>query len=468
MQSIIKINKLELIYSGQILFENFSYMVSKGERIAIIGDNGSGKSSLLKLLAACNELPISGISSDESLAISYVPQIITEYEKLSGGQRFNRVLSNALARYPDVLLLDEPTNHLDHNNRKSLLSMLKHSFATLIVVSHDRELLELSFDTLWHIHDGEVSVFHGRYSDYLTVLAQEKGKLERQVGMFDKVKKKQHLDLMKEQQRAKTSRGQGEKSITNRKWPTITSGAKARRAEITSGKKNSILNREKALINQQIKELWQSEELNYRFTLPAMVTNKVLVSVNDGKCRYFGAEFELANINFTLEYRQRLAIRGSNGSGKSTLVQAIMGNPLIEKKGEWVTPLTHQIAYLDQHYSTLPQEGTVIGYILDLAPDLSYLEIRDFLNKFLFRKNEEVEKPIEVLSGGEKARLSFAIIALQEPKLLILDEITNNIDLRTRTYITNLLKNYPGALVVISHDRHFLDEIGITCLIELG
>ncbi len=170
----------------------------------------------------------------------------------------------------------------------------------------------------------------------------------------------------------------------------------------------------------------------------------------------------LKQINLNIFGNERVAILGGNGSGKSTLIKAIMGNENIWREGEWLVPKPADIAILDQHYTNLPRENTVIGYVADIMPSWSHQECRTFLNKFLFRKNEEVNNQIKFLSGGELVRLSLATIALKEPKLLILDEITNNIDLTTREHIIQVLNSYPGAMVVISHDSIFLEQIKIT------
>lgn len=151
-----------------------------------------------------------------------------------------------------------------------------------------------------------------------------------------------------------------------------------------------------------------------------------------------------------------------NGSGKSTLVKAILGDNSIIKQGEWILPRSQEIGYLDQHYGTLSQDMTVFDTLSALLRDRSYLDIRIHLNDFLFRKNEEVAAKVSTLSGGEKARLSLAQIAAIMPKLLILDEMTNNLDLETREHVIQVLQNYPGAILVISHDADFLTAIGVT------
>lgn len=469
MQPILEICELEFSYPKRILFSDFTTKVYAGDKIAIIGDNGCGKSSLLKLIFANSGMRLAEIFSADGIKIAYVPQLITDHDTFSGGERFNQALSTALASYPDILLLDEPTNHLDSHNRKSLLSLYKHSPCTIITATHDIELLENHISIIWHIIDGKIVIFHGNYQDYLQEIHLKRTKFEEKIATLSKAKKEQHERLMQEQNRAKTSRRQGEKSITNRKWPTITSGTKARRAETTAGKNNAILRKEKDVISRELGELYLPEELNYKFAINSNNSGKVALSILNGSCRYKEKHgFQLDNINLSLSGSDRLVITGANGSGKSTLIKAILADPLVERvSGEWLVPSLTNIAYLDQHYTNIPADRTILEVISENAPALNYSEIRDFLNQFLFRKNEEVEKLGNQLSGGERVRLSLALVALQNPRLLILDEITNNIDLRTREHIINVLNSYSGALLVVSHDSYFLSAIGVNQSIKL-
>lgn len=462
MHNPIQISEFSLFISNKQCFSDFSYIIYPGEKIAIIGDNGCGKSSFLKLLMNINNQHIDGINCSDDIICGYVPQIIDGYPELSGGQRFNKALSRAMANYPNLLLLDEPTNNLDRHNRKSLMQLLKNNYATQIVVSHDVELLDNCFDTLWHIHDGMISVYNGRYSSYRDYLLQKRNKLNTDIERLKRAKKEQHESLMQEQKRAKTSRDQGEKHIRERKWPTITSGAKARRAESTSGKNNVYLKKVKAQINEELSDLWQPEQISYSFELTTQYVDKPIVTINHGSCGYKDDKLILNNINLNIFGSEKIAILGNNGSGKSTLVKAIMNDRQIKRCGEWLVPNLNDIAILDQHYSNLPSHQTVVEYIDSLMPSSSQQEQRMFLNRFLFRKNEEVNNYIKFLSGGELVRLSLATIALKEPKLLILDEITNNIDLATKEHIVHVLSTYKGAMLLISHDLKFLEEIKIT------
>ena len=169
----------------------------------------------------------------------------------------------------------------------------------------------------------------------------------------------------------------------------------------------------------------------------------------------------LQKISLIINSKDRIAIQGDNASGKSTLIKAILNDASVIKSGHWMLPKLVDIGYLDQHYGTLSAEKTVYETIAELVPTWSTIEIRRHLNDFLFRKNEEVNSKVAQLSGGEKARLTLAQIAAITPKLLILDEITNNLDLETREHVIEVLKKYPGAMIVISHDADFLKEIGV-------
>jgi ATPase subunit of ABC transporter with duplicated ATPase domains len=342
------------------------------------------------------------------------------------------------------------------------MQLLKNNLSTQIVASHDIELLDNCFNILWHIHDSKISIYNGKYSVYRDYLIEEKNKLNNDIIRLKRARKEQHESLMQEQKRAKSSREQGEKHIRERKWPTITSGAKARRAGTTAGKNNAYLNQIKSDISQKLDGLWQPEEINYSFELNTKYISKAIVTINAGSCSYEINKPILKQINLNIFGNERVAIVGANGSGKSTLIKAIMNDKKISREGEWLIPNLCDVAYLDQHYNNLPKMQTIAQYISSLMPFWNQAELRTFLNKFLFRKNEEVNNYIKFLSGGELVRLSLAVIALKTPKLLILDEITNNIDLTTREHIIQVLNSYPGAMMVISHDTNFLQEIKIT------
>lgn len=187
----------------------------------------------------------------------------------------------------------------------------------------------------------------------------------------------------------------------------------------------------------------------------------MVVSVTMGEVMYNAEKPILSQISFSLNATERVAVHGVNGSGKSTFIKAMLQDTNIIRTGYWHVPKPEEIGYLDQHYCTLKDSDTVFESVAKLMPKQSHAEIRNFLNDFLFRKNEEVGSLVSQLSGGEKARLSLALIAVKTPKLLILDEITNNLDLESLQHVISILKNYPGAMIVVSHDEDFLQKIDV-------
>lgn len=437
---------------NDIIF-SFSVRIEPGQRIGVVGRNGSGKTTLLKNIKQRYE--------SLGLTYGYVPQVIEEYDSLSGGQRFQKAFSAALAEYPSILCLDEPTNHLDAHNRCSLMRMLQRFDSTLIIVSHDVELLRTCIDTIWHLEDQHIAVFHGRYDDYIQTRNHKRAFIEKELAQLEKAKKQAHIALMHEQERAKKSRTQGEKSIQNRKWPSIVSAAKAKRAEETSGRKKGHIREEREELIKRLSELRLPEVIKPKFSISASLISaeKPVVSIVEGTCGYTTPILE--NLNFRLLGRERLAIVGNNGSGKSTLVKAILAEPSVLRTGEWLAPKREEIGYLDQHYQTLHEGKNALDTILSRARHWSIAEARRHLNDFLFRKNDEVTRSIKYLSGGEKVRLSLAQIAAKTPQLLILDEVTNNLDLEAREHVIQVLREYSGALIVISHDEDFLRQIGV-------
>ena len=464
----LTLTQVGLTFPHKTCFTDFSTQIYQGARIAIIGRNGSGKSNLLEILQGLKTPSEGQIHIPSGITFGYVPQIIAGSENLSGGQRFNDALTKALIKTPDVLVLDEPTNHLDMNNKNSLLHLLQRFKGVLIIASHDAELLRTCVNTLWDIEDGKITVFSGNYDDYREARVQQRTSLEHELHHLGQQQKATHQALMKEQGRARNSRLSGEKHIGQRKWPTIVSQAKARRAEETSGRKKNDIRQKKMELSHKLAQTRLPEIIIPRFALGSapVSASKAIVAIADGACGY--GHPVLDNIFLTLAAGGRLGITGSNGSGKSTLAKAIVNDKAVIKSGTWTLPSPEDIGYLDQHYATLDRAATVLNTIQATAPHWGMVDIRRHLNDFLFRKNEEINACISTLSGGERARLSLAQIAASPPKLLILDEITNNLDLETRLHVTQILKPYPCALIVISHDIDFLTDIGIENFYDLS
>lgn len=468
MHKPINLFNVGLLYKNKVCFENFSARILHGNRIIVMGNNGSGKSSLLNILQSATSPTTGNIIISKDIVFGYVPQIPKEYDSLSGGQKFNKSLSYALSLHPDVLLLDEPTNHLDINNRKSLMKFLNAFKSTLIVVSHDIELLQQNFDTIWHIDNGKINIFHGKYTDYLDQIILKRNIIEKQLNEIDKNKKEIHQSLMREQHRASQSKMKGEKNVKTKRWIKIVANENASNARKTAGGNKTKLFDKKHDLIEQLSTLRIPEIIKPKFNLNANNTGqKTLVLIREGSVGYTENQNIITGINFSLNTKEHVAILGNNASGKTTFIKAIMSDDTVLKSGLWEVPNIKDIGYLDQHYNILDTNKTVLQTLSEIVPDWTYADIRNHLNDFLFRKNDEVNASVNILSCGEKVRLILAKIALQMPKLLILDEITNNIDLETKEHIVEVLKNYDGSMIIVSHDEHFIKTLGVSTIFHI-
>ena len=458
MHKPIQFKNISLSFPHKVCFEDFTTQVLYGSRIAIIGRNGTGKSTLLKMMMGLVAPSEGSIDMPSDAILGYVPQVVETFESHSGGERLNKALTQALSLNPNVLLLDEPTNHLDLRNRKVLMRMLCSFPGTLIMVSHDVEFLRTCVDTLWHIDSPSIQIFQGDYDDYFCEIRHRRAAIEQKIKHLNQQKKETHAAMMKEQKRAKKKKAHGEKKYDGDK---LTLRSAQGRGQMTANKKRKHINQEKDTILAKLQANQLPEIILPKFSLNEVdVQGKTVLSISNGSVGYDHPI--LHGINFTLGGQERIAIKGDNGSGKSTLFKAIQEDASVKISGSWYFPKSEDMGYLDQHYNTLNTVKTILETIQDAMPDgSSHLEIRRYLNDFLFRKNEEVNAQTSTLSGGEKVRLSLCQIAAKTPRLLLLDEVTNNLDLETREHVIQVLRAYPGALIVISHDEDFLEQIGI-------
>jgi len=465
----IRIQNLGLSFPHKTCFAGFDAEILEGDRIAIIGRNGSGKSSLLDILRGALEPTEGRVIVPEGVVFGHVAQVLAGDDPLSGGQRLNAALTQALALSPDVLLLDEPTNHLDLRNRRALLRMLKSYKGTLLCVSHDPELLRTCVECLWHIDQGTITLFRGDYDNYLTEKRLRRASLEREVERLGREKKEAHQALMREQQRASRSKTVGMRKVATGRLPRIAVNAKRSQGEETTHRKKAVIDEKKRRVEDRLAELRLPEVIMPKFSITAEeIGDKTILSVSDGSVGYPGRETLARGITLSLGARGRLAVQGDNGSGKTTLLKAILGDPQVVRGGDWYLPPRGGMGHLDQHYATLDPAQTAAELVGGLRGDWTYAECRKHLNDFLFRKNEEVNTPVARLSGGERARLSLALIAAQTPRLLLLDEVTNNLDLETREHVLEVLKGFPGAILVVSHDVDFLERLGVEETITIG
>jgi ATPase subunit of ABC transporter with duplicated ATPase domains len=327
------------------------------------------------------------------------------------------------------------------------------------MATHDRELLLGLPEIIWIIHAGRITVFRGSLADYEREAALRRQSILTQGHLLKREKAALHQSLMHEQERASKSRAAGERNSARKKWTKCAGNLKKMRAEKSRGGALQALSRKREDLSAQLAGLRPPEIIRPRFQLDSKAAgDKVIVSVRDGSVGYPGRTV-LRAVNLDVGSRQRLALTGPNGSGKTTLFRAILGEPGVIRGGRWRTPPPSDLGYLDQHYGNLELHRSALEIISEANPNWTGIEIRKHLSDFLFRKTKEVETAVAYLSGGERARLSLARIAARPPKLLLLDEITNNIDQETRRQVGAILSRYPAAMICISHDDDFLTEI---------
>lgn len=450
MHQTIFLDKLSLRLPHKTCFDEFSTSIIHGQRIAIIGDNGSGKSSLLKMTEEnVKKLQIKYAFLDQFPACN----------KLSGGENFNYHYYQKIINDPTILFLDEPSNHLDSDNKKLLIDNLNAFVGTVIFISHDEELLEKCANIIWHIDDGSINIFNGSYRDYKLQSSVAREQKFAEINRLEKAQKKMTDQLSKIRQQAAKSSKRGKQQIKQKKWPTVKSATKLERNSGCKSKLASKLNMQKEVLDENRKQLVVIEKIKPKFAFETNdIKDEIVINITDGKVGY--QDYIITQINFSIHAKDRIVIDGANGSGKSTFIRALINDEQVNKAGIWQIK-SKNIGYLDQDYSLIKSELTVLQHIDALAKNMSDQQKRKFLNDYLFRKNEEVNLLGINLSGGERLRLCLAIISLKSPRILVLDEPTNNLDINSKEHLIQVVKQYPGALIVISHDEYFKSMINI-------
>ena len=456
--------------SEKELMNNVFLTISEGDRIGVVGRNGAGKSTFLRLLSGKEEPDHGEISVKRGMSVAYLPQtpvlreddtitqaaldylparqgedlssaayeaqtILTQLgfadlnqpvRELSGGQKMRVALAGALCRKSDVLLLDEPTNHIDLDMAQWLEDRLLKYRGTLIVVTHDRYLLERAFSRIFEVGDGKVEIYNTTYSGYLEERAQRE---EMEAATLCK-----------------------NKSLYRKELAWIRRGAPAR-----STKAKGRIQRFDA-VAEAIKEAPPEAELTMKSVASRL--GKKILSWENLSIGY-GENTLVRDFSYTLLRDDRLGIIGGNGAGKTTLLRTLCGElpPLsgVIEKGDTV-----RIGYFAQHCPALDPDTRIIDAVKDVAvhvytPD-GDLSASQMAETFLFPSQMQYQK-VSSLSGGEQRRLYLLRILMAAPNVLILDEPTNDLDLATLNILEDYLDSFQGAIIAVSHDRYFLDRI---------
>jgi len=488
MHSIVTASGVSFeLSNGRILFTNLSFSLEP-KLTALVGPNGVGKTCLAKLLA--NELqPTDGVIRrntsitffpqrqipepiivDQFLALDYTwsalgEKLLTGIDgqtlctNLSGGQWMRVRLVRALG--DQFLILDEPTNDLDREGREALLQFLRQRDGGALLISHDRECLQLCQDILELSNKG-LAKFGGGWADYEKAKERERGHLKEALDTATRDRDAAFADRNEQKARQEKRNRRGSEAAARGGMPKILLGARKRQAQATTGTVDaSTLQR----ANESVREAYQAftemkiDPIMYADISGCEIPSQKLVAEAHGFNIRFQDWIYPEDLNFAWRGNVRVALKGANGSGKSTLLKAIMGNSF-ETRGE-LRPGRLATLYLDQQCATLDDSKSILENVRDVST-LTESEIRNGLAKFLFTK-ETVFQQVSSLSGGERLRAALArgLLSAEKPELLILDEPTNNLDLVNIEFLEKLIREFRGARLMISHDEVFLKNCGI-------
>ncbi|MFV2117345.1 ABC-F family ATP-binding cassette domain-containing protein [Streptomyces sp. Act-28] len=383
---------------------------------------------------------------------------------VSGGVCVLLRLAALLLARPAVLLLDEPTNNLDLHARRRLYAAVDAWPGVLLVVSHDRELLE-RVDRVAELRDGEVTWYGGPYSAYEEAVAAEQEAAERTVRAAESDVRRQRRELVEAQTRLAKRRRYGEKQAANKVVPPIAAGNLKRAAQVSAGRHRAVhakrLDQARERLDEAVEAVRDDDAIRVELPHTAVPPGRDVLSLRDLTLRHgvrLPGEFEVRG-------PERIALVGRNGSGKSTLLRTIAGE-VEPRAGEAVARVPLRL--LPQRLDVLDDGLTVVENVARFAPEATPNRVRARLARFLFR-GAKADQRVGTLSGGERFRATLAALLLAEPapQLLMLDEPTNNLDAASVRSLTQALEAYEGALLVASHDMPFLAALGITRRLDL-
>lgn len=517
--------------NGNGLFTNLSLTINLADKVALVGNNGAGKSTLLQLMAGLL-IPAEGYITAQERPY-YVPQHVGQFndltvaqalgidsklqalhnilngdtseanftilnddwaieersfealahwqlngidlqqpmQTLSGGEKTKVFLAGIMIHQPSIVLLDEPSNHLDAESRQLLYSYITNTSQTLVVVSHDRALLNL-VKNVYELSAKGITQYGGNYNFY----ASQKS-VEQQALADDLHEKEKALRKAKEVEREAMERkrrldARGKKKQEKAGVATIMMNTLRNNAEKSTNRIKEVHAEKIGAIGDDINSLRAAmpgmDKMRIGFGDTALHTCKILVKASNINFAYGDKPLWQQPVNFTITIGQRLAIKGGNGAGKTTLVKLILDEAKVSAGN--VERAMFTAIYADQEYSLV--DGNLTVYEQSQLYNHTHLaehEVKSWLTHFLFTRNDW-DKPCRGLSGGEKMRLVLCCLTISQTAvdMLILDEPTNNLDMQNVAILTAAVNAYKGALVVISHDEYFLKEAGVSEEIWLG
>lgn len=391
-------------------------------------------------------------------------ELTQKLESLSGGQKTKVFLAGIQINQPDIILLDEPTNHLDLEGRKLLYSFIEKTDAEVVMVSHDRTLLNLA-DTIFELSNQGISAYGGNYDFYAEQKEIEQEALHHDIHAKEralkKAKEKERETIERKQKLDARGKQKQEKSGVARIMMNTMRNNAERNASKLKGIHAEKINDISGDLRNLRSSLKNADQMKVNFNNSHLHSGKILINGEDVNFRYGNVNLWKDNISLEIRSGDRVSVKGSNGSGKTTLIKLLLGS-LKPSEGK-MTRSEFNTVYVDQEYSLIDQELSVYDFVQQFNDNrMQESEVKTLLSRFLFGK-ETWDKKCGILSGGERLRLLLCGLSVSSkaPDMIILDEPTNNLDLQNVEILTNSIRDYQGTLLVISHDVVFLEEIGI-------
>jgi ABC transporter related len=517
--NILTASNLSKSYPDKDIFTNVSFKIEKGDKVGLIGVNGAGKSTLFKILMGENEKDSGEVYIPNNVKVGYLEQILSidysisiydycmkvfdniieieanlrkierkladpnldpenmdslldEHNKLfekfeekngyairselegtlkamgfseedfdkdisylSGGQKARVELAYLLLEKPDLILLDEPTNHLDINAIRFLENFIKNYNGSVIVISHDRYFLDNTVNRMFLLENGGLTTYEGDYTYYVK-------------------KRKKDLEVRMHQYKSQQKEIERQEEIINRL--KNQGGSKRKRGISQSRSRQKLLDKMEKI---EMPETIQNS-MKLKFT-PRIQSGEDVLKVESLE-KSFDDKKIFENISFNLYRNERTAIIGKNGVGKTTLFKIILGEEM-PSAGKIKVGQSVNIGYFDQEQKSLSLENTIFQEIREAYPMLTNFEIRSYLAKFMFY-GDDIDREISELSGGERARISLLKLMISDTNFILMDEPTNHLDIDSKEILEDAILDYEGTMLIISHDRYFLNKIAVKIL----
>jgi len=444
---LLEANHLKVYIKDRLLFEVDHLKIQKKDRIGLVGTNGSGKTTLLEVLAG-NLHPEEGNVSVHG-TLELLPQLKNTRTTKSGGEVTQEYINRSIAKKTDILFADEPTTNLDAAYIEKLESQFSRWQGAIVIVSHDREFLDTQCNVIWELDDGKFTVYKGNYSDYVS---QKELEMTQQENAYDQyVKKKKQLESALEEKEQKAKRA------TKKPKNISPSEANIKGAKPYFANKQKKLRKAAKAMETRLEQMEEVEKVieipPIKMKLPNEKTfkGKIVLRVENvmGKIK---DRILWNKASFHIRGGDKIAILGKNGTGKTTLLKKIIN----EDEGITRSPAI-KIGYFSQNLDVLDENKSILENVSETSKQDETF-IRTVLARLHFYR-DDVYKKVEVLSGGERVKVSFAKLFVSEINTLLLDEPTNFLDIEAMEALEDLLQNYEGTVLLVSHDRRFLQNI---------